>query len=78
MGGRATSGLQGEYGQDESAPDWLGGLDLIAAGVSTQANQGVFLLMCLRCVVVEKESRKEREQRDRGDRRPRDRLERTL
>ena len=31
MGGRATSGLQGEHGQVGSAPDWLGGLDLSAS-----------------------------------------------
>jgi uncharacterized membrane protein len=33
----------------------------VRAGVSTQANQGVFVLMCLLCVVVRrKESRRKR------------------
>ena len=38
MGGRAESGLQGEYEQVGSVPDQLGGLRLSARN---QANQGV-------------------------------------
>ena len=34
VGGRVTSGLQGEYGQVGSAPDQLGGLGLIAGTCS--------------------------------------------
>ena len=35
-------------------------MDLSAAGVSTQANQGVFVLMCLLCVVVRRKVIQER------------------
>ena len=40
MGGRATSGLQGEYGQVGSAPDWLGGLDLSASRCEHSGQSG--------------------------------------
>ena len=40
VGGRATSGLQGEYGQVGSAPDWLGGLDLSAGRCDHSGQSG--------------------------------------
>ena len=70
VGGRATSGLQGEYGQVGSAPDRLGGLDLIAGRRQHSGHQGVFVLMCLLCVVVRRKPGANGPQRSRasGDR----------
>ena len=64
VGGRATSGLQGEYGQVGSAPDWLGGLDLSASRCQHSGQSGVFVLMCLLCVVVGRGIQERTDRRD--------------
>ena len=49
VGGRAASGLQGEYGHAGSTPDLLGGLGLIASRCpqSDQSGSVYFGLLCL-------------------------------
>ena len=71
VGGRAASGLQGEYEQVWSAPDQLGGLGLIAGRCPQSGQSGsVYLCACFVC------SRKNREQREGAERGSREREQR--
>ena len=62
MGGRATSGLQGQYGQVGTAPDQLGGVGPECEQVSALRPIRECLYLCA-CFVV---SRGTGEQRERG------------
>ena len=60
VGGRVTSGLQGENGQVGSAPDRLGGLDLIAGRRQHSGQSGSVCTYVPAFCCSEKETRSER------------------
>ena len=65
VGGRVTSGLQGEYGQVGSAPDRLGGLDLIAGRPQHSGQSGsVCTYVPALCCSEEKGIQEKTDQRD--------------
>ena len=65
VGGRATSGLQGKYGQVGSAPDRLGGLDLIAGRRQHSGQSGsVCTYVPALCCGEKKGIREKTDQRD--------------